>query len=300
MAFLQPDIVPAMAEGIHRQLAGAPGGRMTRDALQGWLMPKGIESPGGLKVFNDTLRELVMIGALEETDSAVALPRDVDGARAPGAMREIVCTKAMLAERESDLWEKDDKNSLILLGARDLVRAVAWFLSLNVVDGPYDFERTTPAVSALQEQHTGGERPIFNLERWRPFARWTRYLGFSTDLAVNLRGQWQVALMPDPTGAILPRLQTVLNHNEWTPVGQVIASLSEHLPVLDGGQYRRAIHEKGAPATEAGCSPSLSLAFKRLEANRTIELSRGGGDATTVTLADGHGAYHAMRLRRAL
>ena len=298
MAFLQPDIVPSMAEGIHRQLADAPGGRLARDTLQAWLMPKGIESPGGLKVFNDTLRELVMIGALEETDGSVALPDDVGGARSPGGMREIIRTKAMLAERDSDLWAKDDKNSLVLLGARDIVRAVAWFLSLSVVDGPYDFERTSPAVSELQEQHTGGERPIFNLERWRPFVRWTRYLGFSTDLAMNLRGQWQVALMPDPTIAILRCLKAVVDRDEWTPIGQVIAALAEDLPVLDGGHYRRAIHDKGAPAIDAGCSPSLSLAFKRLEANGTIELSRGGGDATTVTFADGHGAYHSMRWRR--
>src|SRR5579862_9146299 len=172
MAFLQPDIVPAMAEAVHRQLAAAPGGRLAGQTLQAQLLPQGIESPGGLKVFNDTVRELSVIGALEESGGSISLPMDIDSARAPGAMRQIIRTKAMFAEREIDLWEKDDGGTLVLLGARDLVRAVAWFLSLSVVQGPFDFDRTTPAVSTLQEQQTG-ERPIYNLERWRPFVRWT-------------------------------------------------------------------------------------------------------------------------------
>jgi hypothetical protein len=296
MAFLQPDTLPAMAEAIHRQLAAAPGGRLSRDSLQAWLMPRGIESPGGLNVLRDTLRELVSIGALEDADGTVSLPGDVRDARTRGAMRDIVRIKAMRAERDTDMWEKDSENRLVLLGARDLVRAVAWFLSLSVVAGPYDFERTTPALSELQELHTG-ERPIFNIERWRPFERWTRYLGFSTALPMELRNRWAEPLLPDPTLAIRPRLTSLLDHDAWTPIGDVMATLAEDLPVLDGGQFRRAIHDKGAPRTEAGCSSSLSLAFKRLEANGTIELSRGGGDATTVTFADGHGAYWAMRLR---
>ena len=297
MAFLQPDILPAMAEAIHRQLAAAPGGRLSQDTLQGWLMPKGVESPGGLKIFRDTMRELLVIGALEDDDGTISLPGDVPGARRSGAMREIVRVKAMRAELDTDLWEKDAENRLLLIGARDLVRAVAWFLSLSVVAGPYDFERTTPALSELQERHTG-ERPIFNIERWRPFERWTQYLGFSTALPMELRNRWAEPLLPDPTQAIRSRLASLLDHDGWTPIGEVMAALGEYLPVLDGGQFRRAIHDKGAPETEAGCSSSLSLGFKRLEANGTIELSTGGGDATTVTFADGHGAYHAMRLRR--
>ncbi|MGO9791892.1 MAG: protein DpdG [Solirubrobacteraceae bacterium] len=295
MAFMQPDILPAMAEAVHRQLRGAPGGRLTRETLQAWLLPKGIESQGGVKVFSDTLRELVAIGALEEEGGSVALPADVDGAREPGAMPEVIRIKAMLAELETDLWEKDDQGALVLVGARDLVRAVAWFLSLDIEDGPFEFERTTPALSDLQEQHMDRERPIFNIERWRPFVRWTRYLGFSSDLTLNIRGQHVSALMPDPTAAIRSRLQSLLDRADWTPIGDVMAALASDLPVLDGGIYRQSIHAKGAPVANVDCSPSLSLAFKRLEAAGTLELDPGGGDATTVTFANDHGAYHAMR-----
>lgn len=297
MAFLQPDILPAMAEAIHRQLAPAPGGRLSQDTLQASLLPKGIENAGGLKVFRDTLRELIAIGAVEEDDGTIALPSDFPGVRTPGAMREIVRVQAMRAELGKDLWEKDVDNRLVLIGARDLVRAVAWFLSLSVVSGPYHFERTTPALSELQEQQTG-ERPIYNAERWPPFERWTRYLGFSTVFPLELRNRWAEPLLPDPTRAIRSRLESLLDHDRWTPIGEVMAALADYLPVLDGGQFRRAIHDKGAPEIDGACSSSLSLAFKRLEANHTIELSRGGGDAITVTFSDGHGAYHAMRLRR--
>ena len=63
--------------------------------------------------------------------------------------------------------------SLVLVGARDLVRALAWFLNLDVQQGPFDFEKTPVKLTELQQQQTG-ERPILNVERWRPFVRWAR------------------------------------------------------------------------------------------------------------------------------
>src|SRR5947209_5245898 len=133
MAFLQPDILPAMAEAIHRQLAAARGGRLAEESLAAAIVPEGLsKGAGGEKYFNDTLRELAAIGAVVLNDGQVALPADEAAVRRTGSMRGLVRMKAMAAERDADLWEKDDLGSLVLLGARDLVRAFAWFLSLDV------------------------------------------------------------------------------------------------------------------------------------------------------------------------
>jgi hypothetical protein len=294
MAFLQPDILPAMAEAMHRQLAEARGARLKRATLQDSVVPSGLRRAGNSKLFDDTLRELLGIGALEAKDDDICLP-DVSGAREPGAMARIVRAQAMATEREADLWERDASGSLVLTGARDLVRALAWFLNLNVLTGPFDFLETTPNLTNLQDDHLG-ERPIFNIERWRPFVRWARYLGFVSDYSLyGGSGSSTAAVFPDPSQAIAAVLPVILN-GDWVPLESVVSRLAEELPVLDGGVYRRAIIERGAPEAKADCSPTLTLALRTLEAGGVIELQEGIGDAPKLTLADNVGAYHAVRM----
>lgn len=295
MAFIQPDILPAMAEAIHRQLVAARGGRLSRENLQATIVPSGMsKGPGAEKLFADTLRELVGVGALEEVDGNVSLPEDPE-ARVPGGMRKFIRKRAMGAELESDLWEKDDQGSLSLLGARDLVRALAWFLNLGVLSGPYHFDKTTPKLSELQEQQTG-ERPIYNEWRWLPFVRWARYLGFTSDMSLyGGSGTSLFVAMPDPTRAITDALPNILGR-EWMPIESVVARLAEALPVLDGGVYRRAVLDRGAPPPSSEVSPALTFAFQRLAAQGIVELDAGAGDAPKLTFADNVGAFHAMRL----
>ena len=285
-----------MAEGIHRQLSRARGGRLNREALAELVVPAGLsKGPGGEKMFGDTLRELCSIGALAADGDSVALPGDVDAPREPGAMRRIVRDTAMRAELASDLWEKDDAGSLINTGARDLVRALAWFLSLDVNEGPFEFEKTDPALTELQQRHTG-ERPIFNVERWRPFVRWARYLGFVQEMSLySGAGTSLFVLIPDPTRAVAAVLPKCVHPHEWTPIADVMSLLAERLPVVDGGVFRRSIHEKGAPASTSDCSSSLTLTFQRLTALELVELEVGAGDAPKVLLANNQGAYHALR-----
>src|SRR4051812_2636692 len=112
MAFMQPDILPAMAEAMHRQLVAAPGARLKRATLQESVVPTGISGPGSEKLFGDTLRELVGIGALEAKEDEVRLP-DAVGAREAGAMPRLIRAAAMGAERDADLWERDSYGSLV-------------------------------------------------------------------------------------------------------------------------------------------------------------------------------------------
>lgn len=298
MAILQPDILPAMAEAIHRQLRSAQAGRLSQEALAELVIPTGLSrGPAGEKMFGDTLRELRSIGAVVEDGTQVGLPGDMEGARDAGGMARIVRVRAMLNESTADLWEKDDAGSLILTGARDLVRALAWFLGLDVLVGPFDFDETTPAISEMQQQHTG-ERPILNKERWRPFVRWVRYLGFLQDMSLySGSGSSQDVVVPDPTQAIAAHLPDCVDGDDWTPMTSVVARLSERLPVLDGGIYRRAVHDKGAPRGDSDCSSSLTLAFQRLARAEIVELEVGAGDAPKVTFANNQGAFHAVRWR---
>jgi hypothetical protein len=297
VAFLQPDILPAMAEAIHRQLSDARGARLSDESLAATVVPKSLSKGTiGDKYFADTLRELASIGAVQVTDGQVSLPDDVPGVRDPGAMRDLVRSRAMIAEAEVDLWEKDDAGSLLLLGARDLVRALAWFLSLDVLDGPYSYDKGSVPIGSLQEQHTG-ERLIFNKDRWHPFVRWARYLGFTRELSLySGSGRSEQTLLPDPTDAVRAILPRCVPVGEWVPMSRAITALSEALPVLDRGKYRRSIHDHGAPEPAADCSPSLTLAFERLAVTGDIELEVGAGDAEKVVFSNNRGAFHALRI----
>ena len=142
-----------------------------------------------------------------------------------------------------------------------------------------------------------GERPIFNIERWRPFVRWARYLGFLADLSFYAgSGASTAVVMPDPTRAIADELPRILD-GDWVPLEDVVGRLAEELPVLDRGIYRQAIVDRGAPVSPADCSPSLTLAFRKLVAEGIIDLEVGAGDAPKLTFADNVGAFHALRLR---
>jgi hypothetical protein len=297
VAFLQPDILPAMAEAIHRQLADARGGRLSEESLAATVVPPGVSKGTiGEKYFADTLRELGSIGAVHIADGQVSLPNEARGARDPGAMRALVRSNAMRSEAETDLWEKDELGSLVLLGARDLVRALAWFLSLDVLAGPYSYDRGSSPINSLQEQHTG-ERLIFNKDRWHPFVRWTRYLGFTRELSLySGTGRSEQTLLPDPTDAVRVALPQCVPTDEWVPLSAAIVALSQALPVLDRGTYRRSIHEQGAPEPAADCSPSLTLALERLAAAGEIEFEVGAGDAEKVVFANNRGAFHALRI----
>lgn len=297
MAFLQPDILPAMAEAIHRQLAGARGGRLAEESLVASVVPAGLsKGAGGEKYFGDTLRELAGIGVVRVEGGQVSLADGVQDARESGAMAGLVRSQAMLAERDSDLWEKDELNSLMLVGARDLVRALAWFMSLNVLDGPFTFAKGGNPISRLQEDHTG-ERLIFNETRWLPFVRWARYLGFTRDVSLySGSGRAEAGVLPDPTDAVGAALPRCVSKGDWVPLSAVLPSLATELPVLDGGVYRQAVHDRGAPPSEADVSPTLTLALERLRARGEIELEVGAGDAEKLVFANNRGAFHALRL----
>lgn len=298
MAFLQPDILPAMAETIHRQLANARGGRLSEESLAAMVVPPGLSKGTiGEKYFGDTLRELASIGVVRVADGQVALPNDDPRPRGSRAMRDLVRSNAMRSEANTDLWEKDELGSLVLLGARDLVRALAWFLSLDVLAGPYSYDKGASPISSLQEQHTG-ERLIFNKDRWHPFVRWGRYLGFTRELSLySGTGRSEPTLLPDPTEAVRTALPRCVPVGEWVPVSAAIAALAQALPVMDRGKYRRSIHEQGAPESATDCSPSLTLALERLAATGEIEFEVGAGDAEKVVFANNRGAFHALRIQ---
>src|SRR4051794_28471213 len=106
-----------MAEAIFRQISRSRGARMQRDSLEAAILPANLSAgSAGQKMFIETLRELISIGAVLEKEGEIPLPGVAP--MNPAAMSRIVRDAAFDAEQESRLWEKDEAGSLVLTGAR--------------------------------------------------------------------------------------------------------------------------------------------------------------------------------------
>lgn len=290
MAFNQPDITPAVAEVVQRQLDAAPGGRLSEDTLRCRVVPEGLRSSAGETMFTNTLRELRGIAVITDDGRGnLALNRSADANGKSMPMATLVRQAAMDAERDRDVWERDADGYLVLTGALDLVRSLAWLLSLSVETAPYAWQsQAGPSAAQLQQQQLS-DLVVLNEERWRPFTRWAVYLGFAATVSGGL--------VPDPTPAVRDALRAALaaKPEEWVTFGHILDDLASSLPVLDTGSYRRAVVEHGAPGTDGEVSSSLTLAFRRLEKAGTIELDPGAGDAAKVRFAHNQGAYHGLK-----
>src|SRR3954469_17905576 len=90
MALITPDVLPAVAEGIHRQILAAPAQRVREETLLRRVSPPGLKSAGGQKMVSDTVRELRSIGAIVATeDDQLTLPDDVARGQDQGGMARI-------------------------------------------------------------------------------------------------------------------------------------------------------------------------------------------------------------------
>ena len=289
MALNQPDISPAVAEAIYRQLRGAPGGHLSEETVRRRVVPDGLGSLAGTTMFVSTLRELKAIAALVDDATGNLALNARDGRADATSMAAIIRQAAMDAERDRDVWERDEDGYLVLTGALDFVRAIAWLLSLPLEDAPYAWQNADRLSAADLQRQQLPDLVVLNEERWRPFTRWAVYLGFAT----NAGG----GLIPDPTRAVREALRAMYGgrRSEWVTFDRALDDLAGALPVLDTGIYRRAVVEHGAPGAGGTVSASLTLAFRRLEKAKDIQLDVGAGDAAKVVFANNEGAYHALR-----
>ena len=143
-------------------------------------------------------------------------------------------------------------------GPKDLVRALAWFLTLRRVHSTWPGE-VTRQQKGVFPSHVGN--PIVNDVRWNRFVYWAPALGFaSRALLENERsGQRQIRLVPDCTVAV--RRTDFGRRGRRGRVStprDAIDRITKELPVLPGGRYSRSL---GLPASPTSVASSLSFAL---------------------------------------
>lgn len=144
--------------------------------------------------------------------------------------------------------------------------AIAWMLCQDPLEVlPWTGSgATTRILNQLGAQQVYG---MTNYSRFQQAVYWARALGFVTRM--HLREE---VVIPDPTAALLKRLDAVLPIGGETTLATFIGNLSRLCPVFDGGSVRREVARRiGAASDERAASPALALALHRAKQRGELE-----------------------------
>jgi hypothetical protein len=293
MALLNPpQILPNVARVLFRALQAAEGFELSREELAKAVAPAALPrgegaTPGeGSKGFDDTLSACVTIGLLQRDGDAIRLHPDLPESARDRRRRDNDLQVLMrdLVLRESvnyGLWDSTE-------GARDLTRALAWYMAQNPLRPPGPWNEPTGVDVVQERQFAAGERVFSNDTRWGAFDRWMTFLGFGRHLPRDSK----VVLVPDPTEVLRHVMPSVLSQ-ERQEIGSVIEELGRRMPVLDGGSYRREVEARMRPeavqSSAESLSPSLTHALLRLRDAHAIVLEDLADAPLKIRLPDGFG-----------
>jgi hypothetical protein len=208
------------------------------------------------EMFNKAIKTLRELGLLHIHESTSELeltgPAAILDGRNWDAFSAALRTAVLAPERNSGLGDNDEQR-----GSRDLTRALAWFLTLDPMDAPVAWEQAQKLRQNAFKPEAGPA--IVNAERWRPFGDWAPALGLAA--RPLLSGGGSSPLTPDCTAAVRYVMQSLWEPGQQVNAVTVVRSIREHLPVLPGGEYSRALHLDNPGDRVAG--PTLSFALLR-------------------------------------
>ena len=184
--------------------------------------------------------------------------------------------------RNAGLAETDD-----LGGAKDLVRALAWFLAQDPATS-LDWV----AAASLQDGAFPGHLPppFANSARWDYFVYWAPALGFAASSLLN--EGLSTRLVPDCTVAVRETVLSLWDKGQSVSPSEAVNHIVEALPVLPGGAYSRSL---GLTVPDGAVSSSLSNALltghevgwitldQQSDAGDVIFLTDAGGTRTGVS-----------------
>jgi hypothetical protein len=272
------DSFPSQLWAVVRLLLGSDGtldAGTARQLLTPATLPTGEKENEDLKDAVDTLTALDLAtsagGIVELTPPARALsPDDVAGFN--GLLRR----SALGPDRNVGLANSPD-----LGGAKDLVRALCWFLTLDPLT-PLDWVK----VGGLQDGVFASPlpAPIANDVRWGRFVYWAPALGFAARPLLTHEGA--VRLVPDCTIAVRETVLAVWEKGERVNAAEAVARIIGSLPVLPDGAYSRSL---GLEAPRGHVSAALSNALLTGEEEGWVTLGRLSDAADDILLSDAGG-----------
>jgi len=298
MALLNPpETLPGVARVLFRALQAADGFGLPKDELAASVAPAALPrgeraAPGpGSRGFDHTLAACLTISLFERDGDVIRLHPGLpdsarDRRRRDQEFRPLVCDLVLADAVNHGLWDSSE-------GARDLTRALAFYLAQNPLRPPGPWNDPDGVDVAQERQFRAGEVIFSNDTRWGAFDRWATFLGFGSRLPRSCQlTRDKDVLVPDPTEVIRRVIPLELT-GQRQEISVVVERLSQRIPVLDGGSYRREVEAKMKPETIRGSaeelSPSLAHALLRLRGEQVIVLEDLADAPLKVRLPEGFG-----------
>ena len=289
MAVLNPpSALPGLARSIVNHLLTS---RAAYDEarLTALFAPRDLGEGDVTRGVDNTLKACRAIGVLEQGEeqrvlvSARVQQAAVNTAFTRDAFRVLLQKSVFDMARDGDPWRQGEGRTT---GAKDLVRALAWFLSQDALGPPMSWNANVQTMQARQMPGTPEEdRPLVNDTRWSSFTRWVTALGFA-EAATATGG---TGLVPLPARAVRD-VVTAMSPGQ-RPIDDFLDALARELPVLPGGAasdgLRQLLSEEPDPsARDGGIHSVVAQALLMLEDEGLLTMSYGADAPVARTLVE--------------
>jgi hypothetical protein len=220
-----------------------------------------------------TLRDLGLITSDTEILSLTPPVRELASGDLAG-FSDLMRKAVLDPGRNAGISENEDQT-----GPKDLVRALAWFLTCDAFTPLGLAEVTQLQQGAFASRFPN---PIVNDFRWNRFVYWAPALGFTARPPMDPERAGQ-RLVPDCTAAVRRVILATWRKGQRVDAADVVDRIAEELPVLPGGQYSRSL---GLHASLSDVSSSLSFALLCGHDQGWISLGRRSDAPRDVLLTD--------------
>ncbi len=240
---------------------------------------------------DNTLKACRALGILVQSrESGVAVSDMVQeasrGVAFTRATFRVLLRSAVLdLSRDGDPWLLGEGRTT---GAKDLMRALSWFLNQDALGPPLSWRiQGEGNVQTLQDAQLPNlpdeDRPILNDTRWGSFSRWVVALGFA-EAATASAG---TGLVPLPALSIRDAVKAMSPGAR--PVEEFLSALVRELPVLPGGSVAEGLRvqfgEDPDPSLrKGGLASGVSQSLLLLEDEGLLTMSYGADAVATRTL----------------
>ena len=240
-------------------------GEQPEEELLRLVAPPSVVTDGKPEMARKTLTRWKQLGFFRDIEGVIALTEpiaqiatdDLDALR-------LAVLRLVLAPDNNATVLGDDSEDGEGSKAADCTRALAWAL----IQDPYSFPSTYKAGESLQDKQGVKPKIFINDTRWSGFAEWAVFLGIAW-FALE-------SLVPSPAFAIRKMVPDVFLDAGELPQTEFFVRLAQFLPIVDGGNYRKAVEAQiTRPWRRESLnevSPSLSVALLTLEAEGTLRL----------------------------
>jgi hypothetical protein len=195
------------------------------------------------------------------------------------AFRRITLRHVLDIGRDGDPWSVGEGEASTS-GARDLTRALSWFLAQDALASPLRWADNVEKLQSDQFRTSQNDRwALTNDTRWNAFLRWAPALGLAVPSVVRAKP----GLVPLPAVAVADAVDEMTARR--VPIQEFLGALAQLLPVLPGGVIRNGL------VTRLGTDPDPGVQANAVDTSvaQTLRLLESRGLIAFERLADADG-----------